>query len=88
MTESMMAAAVARAKANTGFKTIPQGAATQVLLATSPALEGVGGRYFEDCNQALPATEGGLGGVQPYALDPATAQALWEASTRLIKDAS
>ena len=30
-------------------KTIPQGAATSVLLATSPLLEGVGGRYFVDC---------------------------------------
>jgi len=32
------------------LKTVEQGAATTVLLATSPLLEGVGGRYFEDCN--------------------------------------
>ena len=34
------------------LKTPEQGAATSVLLATSPALDGVGGRYFEDCNEA------------------------------------
>ena len=27
-------------------------AATSVLLATSPLLDGIGGRYFEDCNEA------------------------------------
>ena len=32
-------------------KTIAQGAATSVLLATSLLLKGVGGRYFEDCNE-------------------------------------
>ena len=34
-------------------KTPEQGAATTVLLAASPLLEGVGGRYFADCNEAL-----------------------------------
>ena len=34
------------------YKTIEQGAATSVLVATSPQLDGIGGRYFEDCNQA------------------------------------
>src|ERR1700738_5011154 len=34
------------------YKTVEQGAATTVLAATSPLLEGVGGRYFEDCNEA------------------------------------
>ena len=37
------------------FKTPQQGAATSVLLATWPALEGVGGRYFEDGNEAAAA---------------------------------
>ena len=31
-------------------KTPAQGAATQVYVATSPALERVNGAYFEDCN--------------------------------------
>ena len=34
------------------FKTIGQGAATSVLVATTPLLDGIGGRYFEDCNEA------------------------------------
>ena len=34
------------------FKTVEQGAATSTLLAASPLLDGVGGRYFEDCNEA------------------------------------
>jgi len=33
-------------------KTPEQGAATSVLLAASPLVEGVGGRYFEDCHEA------------------------------------
>src|SRR3954449_12944694 len=33
-------------------KTPEQGAATSVLLATSPKLESIGGRYFDDCNEA------------------------------------
>jgi NAD(P)-dependent dehydrogenase (short-subunit alcohol dehydrogenase family) len=80
-----------RARARVGgtieFKTPQQGAATSVLLATSPLLEGVGGRYFEDCNESEPAMPGaatGLRGVAPYALDPANAQRLWEESLRLL----
>jgi NAD(P)-dependent dehydrogenase (short-subunit alcohol dehydrogenase family) len=69
------------------LKTPEQGAATSVLLATSPALDGVGGRYFEDCNEAEvihrrePDT---LAGVAPYALDPDNAERLWEVSLELI----
>ena len=35
------------------WRSIEQGAATPVFLATSPLLEGIGGRYFEDVNEAL-----------------------------------
>src|SRR6202035_1888789 len=35
------------------YKTLEQGAATSILVATSPELKGVGGRYFEDCNEAV-----------------------------------
>ena len=37
------------------WKTPEQGAATSVLVATSPLLEGIGGGYFEDCNEAPPS---------------------------------
>lgn len=33
------------------FKSVAQGAATSVLVATSPQLDGIGGRYFEDNNE-------------------------------------
>jgi NAD(P)-dependent dehydrogenase (short-subunit alcohol dehydrogenase family) len=73
--------------AGTDFKTVEQGAATSTLLAASPLLEGVGGRYFEDCNQARVVDRRGgpgRGGVAPYALDPANAQRLWDLSLRFI----
>lgn len=69
------------------FKTLEQGAATSVLLAASPLLDGVGGRYFEDCNEARVVERrgaAGAGGVAPYALDPANAERLWELSLELI----
>jgi NAD(P)-dependent dehydrogenase (short-subunit alcohol dehydrogenase family) len=71
-------------------KTTSQGAATTVLLATSPALEGVGGRYFENCNEA--AVVGARptdfsGGVAAYALDGGNAGRLWEFAVGLVDGA-
>jgi NAD(P)-dependent dehydrogenase (short-subunit alcohol dehydrogenase family) len=74
--------------AGTDFKSVEQGAATSVLLAASPLVEGVGGRYFEDCNEAVRVNRRGRpgqGGVSPYALDPANAERLWELSLRFIQ---
>jgi NAD(P)-dependent dehydrogenase (short-subunit alcohol dehydrogenase family) len=73
--------------AGTDFKTVEQGAATSVLLAASPLVEGVGGRYFENCNEAVRVDRRGgpgQGGVAPYALDPANAERLWELSLQMI----
>ncbi|MEV7677152.1 SDR family NAD(P)-dependent oxidoreductase [Streptomyces sp. NPDC088341] len=66
-------------------KTTQQGAATSVLLATSPTLEGIGGRYFEDCAEAETVTRrpDDYHGVAAYALDPANAERLWETSLQL-----
>ncbi|MCW2983229.1 MAG: putative short chain dehydrogenase, partial [Conexibacter sp.] len=67
------------------FKSTEQGAATSVLVAASPRLDGVGGRYFEDCAEAPvvdgydPADPPGAG-VAAYALDPENARRLWEIS--------
>lgn len=70
------------------FKTIAQGAATTVLVAASPLLAGVTGRYFEDCAEAevlgpqtadIPAH---ARGVAWYALDPGNAARLWELSEK------
>lgn len=72
------------------FKTVEQGAATSVLVATWPRLAGVGGRYFEYCNEApvLEAPhESASTGVAAYAVDSANAERLWEASERLVGSA-
>lgn len=67
-------------------KTPEQGAATSALLAGSPLVEGVTGRYFEDVNEAETVTERGSGGsgVAPYALDPGNAERLWVVSSQLV----
>jgi NAD(P)-dependent dehydrogenase (short-subunit alcohol dehydrogenase family) len=66
------------------YKTIEQGAATSVLVATSPLLDGVGGRYFEDCHEAAVLEgddlSGASEGVAAYALDPDAAARLWALS--------
>ena len=68
-------------------KTIEQGAATSVLLAASPEVEGVTGRYYEDCAQApvVQEREGHAGGVAPYVLDPDNADRLWRISEQLTQ---
>ena len=75
-------------KAGSKLKTPEQGAATSVLLAASPLLNGVGGRYFEDCNEAEVVTRrtpGAIRGVAPYALDPDNAERLWEISEKMLR---
>jgi NAD(P)-dependent dehydrogenase (short-subunit alcohol dehydrogenase family) len=62
------------------WKTPEQGAATSILVATSPLLEGIGGRYFEDCNEAVVGQLSARNGVAAYALDPEAAARLWQVS--------
>ena len=69
--------------ATPNWKTVEQGAATSVLCAASPLLDGVGGRYFEDCNEAGPNVPGTRRGIAPYAQDPEAARRLWDVSTDL-----
>jgi NAD(P)-dependent dehydrogenase (short-subunit alcohol dehydrogenase family) len=69
--------AAAGGSATTNWKTPEQGAATSVLVATSPQLDGIGGRYFEDGNEASPNQPGTRTGVAAYALDPEAAHQLW-----------
>jgi NAD(P)-dependent dehydrogenase (short-subunit alcohol dehydrogenase family) len=68
-------------------KTVAQGAATSVLLAASPLVEGVGGRYFEDCAES-PVLDGEPemfgGGVARWALDPGDAGRLWDLATEFL----
>ena len=67
------------------MKTTEQGAATSVFVATAPQLQGVGGRYFEDCHEAQVVEQlAGLSGVLPHALDPDDARRLWDVSEQLL----
>jgi len=66
------------------IKNIEQGAATSTLLAASPLVDDVTGRYFEDCQEAVPYTPGVRRGVACYALDPERAARLWLLSRDLL----
>ncbi|TWB79900.1 NAD(P)-dependent dehydrogenase (short-subunit alcohol dehydrogenase family) [Nitrospirillum amazonense] len=81
------------------MKTTAQGAATTVWCATSPQLRDHGGAYCENCDiaqllqpgeeaaQGTPTTRrpgAVMGGVLPYAVDPAAADQLWDLSERLL----
>jgi WW domain-containing oxidoreductase len=57
-------------------KTLPQGASTQVYLATAPELEGVGGKYFADNHEKAASKE---------AQDPAVAARMWDLTMGWLK---
>jgi NAD(P)-dependent dehydrogenase (short-subunit alcohol dehydrogenase family) len=69
------------------FKTLAQGAATSVYVATSSRLNGVAGRYFENCQEDTPDDPTAAGtdaaGVAAYALDPEAAERLWAVSEQM-----
>jgi NAD(P)-dependent dehydrogenase (short-subunit alcohol dehydrogenase family) len=70
------------------WKTIEQGAATTVWAAVAPELEGVGGKYLDNCAIAEPWTGEGevpFGFYAPFALDPEHAERLWAVSEKLIR---
>ncbi len=56
------------------FRTPEQGAATTIYLASSPAVDGISGKYFVDCRERRPSRA---------ALDEAAARRLWEISARM-----
>ncbi|XP_062209076.1 short-chain dehydrogenase TIC 32 B, chloroplastic-like [Phragmites australis] len=57
------------------LKTIPQAAATTCYVAAHPRVAGVSGRYFADCNEALPS---------PAATNRHEAARLWQISEAMI----
>jgi NAD(P)-dependent dehydrogenase (short-subunit alcohol dehydrogenase family) len=74
-------------KVDARFKTPEQGAATSVWAATSPALQGMGGVYCEDCDIAEPTQAGSpearIRGVDAHAVDPSDAARLWALSAEM-----
>ncbi len=58
------------------FEPPEQGAATSCYLASNPALAGVTGQYFADCNPAEQSD---------FQKDPAMAAKLWEVSEQLTR---
>ncbi|HET9379065.1 MAG TPA: oxidoreductase [Chthoniobacterales bacterium] len=67
------------------FKTIEQGAATQVWCATSSQLAGMGGIYCEDVDVTGPldSKTALANGVASWAIDPDLAKRLWTLSEEL-----
>ena len=69
-----------------GSRALAQGAATSVFVGTSPMLDGIGGRYFENSQQAVVGEPDACGldaaGVAEFALDPEAADRLWAWSER------
>lgn len=59
------------------LKSVSQGAATEVYVATSPTLANVSGQYFANCNIATPRRD---------ANDEALAKKLWEVSEKIAAD--
>ena len=57
------------------LKSVPQGAATEVFVATHPSLANVSGEYFADCNVAKARAD---------ADDPALAKKLWGMTEQLV----
>jgi WW domain-containing oxidoreductase len=57
------------------LKSVEQGAATQVYAAVHPAVAGVSGAYFADCNVAK---------SRPDADDPALAARLWKVTEEIV----
>jgi NAD(P)-dependent dehydrogenase (short-subunit alcohol dehydrogenase family) len=66
------------------WKNPEQGAATTVLAAASPELEGKGGLYLEDTQVAKPPGTG-ISGYADWAYDEGGPGKLWEISVELLK---
>ncbi|WP_408005806.1 SDR family NAD(P)-dependent oxidoreductase [Secundilactobacillus silagei] len=67
------------------YKTLQQGAATQLWAATSPQLNDMGGLFLEDSNvaTAVSANSASRFGVRPWTIDPHDAKRLWTISEQL-----
>jgi len=74
--------------ANERMKTPEQGASTSIWAAVGAELEGVGGKYLENCAEAAPwNAEEPWSGVLHHALNPESAERLWAWSQEEIAGA-
>ena len=71
---------------NSLMKTTEQEASTSVWAAVGSELNGVGGHYLEDCQEALPFVDPtkSFSGYMPYALNPEHAEHLWTVSQEFV----
>jgi NAD(P)-dependent dehydrogenase (short-subunit alcohol dehydrogenase family) len=73
------------------YKTVEQGAATSVIAAVAPQFAHTGGHYLDDAQEAYTVPDDAdladhPHGVKEWALDPATAERLWDVSAGLTRD--
>ncbi|KAF2160000.1 hypothetical protein M409DRAFT_70719 [Zasmidium cellare ATCC 36951] len=69
------------------FKSVEQGAATQVLAAISPEFEGKGGIYLDDAGVAKKIdddAQSGVAGYKSWAYDVEGAKTLWVDSAKMV----
>ena len=71
------------------WKTVPQGAATSVWAAVVAPADEIGGRYCANCHVGNIVPDDAVitavsEGVRAYALDPNTAEKLWEKSEEMV----
>ena len=91
LVEEMNQQLAAEGKPPFQWKTVPQGAATSVWAAAVADADQIGGKYCENCHvgNIVPdnATINAMSeGVRAYALDPKTAEALWNKSEELVSE--
>ena len=72
------------------YKSIAQGAATTMVAAVAPEFTQTGGHYLDDCREAYTVADDAQlaqhpHGVKRWALDPATAERLWDVSVDLTE---
>ncbi|KAL3471668.1 hypothetical protein BJX99DRAFT_266561 [Aspergillus californicus] len=66
------------------IKSAEQGAATTVVAAVSAEWEGRGGKYLDDCKEAITETVPWTSGAMDYAFDEAKETRLWELTLRIL----
>lgn len=73
-------------EASTGrrFKTIEQGAATEVWAASATGMEANHGGYLADCGPGVEGANPGENGFRSYITDVESSRRLWELSERLV----